>query len=308
MPEAENVQMKYEGKAVADGTSIEFSGLAEALIRQKKMGKTIIGVLDDRAFDGKEIPADLSLKHITDTWGQDPDISLTPLDANQIRSYSIIYKAAVDILVFPYGSIFPMDAYPLFSAQWLMYFIEKGGSVLTSGGIPFISQAHNNGSVIATEDAESLLSAYDKWGGKFGVKFYPRTAACDYEVFDNEFLPSLKNFKATPPQFGIVVNNSSHYPVPVPSNGNVFPERYPAKQVIPLSWSEDKYGQIVAVTGILTQDYETGSTRIHFSHENKQHPLSPSNPDFTQTMDELKYLLLNKIIAGEIECKYACYK
>jgi hypothetical protein len=305
----ENQQQLYADTQHHEREQAEFSLLAEEINKQASKGKIIVGIFRDKAFAGKEVPRGLEYRHFLETWGKNPNVFIVPLDANQIRSYSIIEKAHIDILVFPYGSVIPMDAYRFYSAQWLNRFMRKGGAVLTTGGIPFVKQANNNGDILPTDTPEKLIEIYDKWVSKFGVKFYPCAYAPDYEKFNADFLPSLKDqTNITPAEYGITVNNSSRSPVPAPPNGNVFPERYPVKQIIPLSWGTDKYGAVISTTGVLAQDYETGGIRLHFSHEGEQHPLSPHNANFAQTMSGIFDLLSNKIFAGELECEYACYR
>jgi hypothetical protein len=105
-----------------------------------------------------------------------------------------------------------------------------------------------------------------------------------------------------------VANNSSHEPVPKCSHGNVFPERYPARQVTPLLWGTDKYGRVLAVNGLLIQDFENGSRRIHLAHQDDPHPLSPNTPHFAGVMNDLLPLLTNRLIVREAETNYACYR
>lgn len=303
----ENQQMLYSSAAYPAKESTEYALLARAINREAAMGKTVIGVFWDKCFEGQETPQDLEYKHFLETWGKNPDVYIVPLDANQVRSYSIISEAQVDILVFPYGAAYPMDAINTYSGESFRHFIKKGGSVLTTGGIPFMKQAGNNGAIMSLDTPNDILSVFDRWTSKFGIKFYP-AAPTEIQQVNKDFLPSLDGSRISPSRYGIVVNNSSHEPLPSPPAGNVFPERYPARQIIPLMWGTDRYGRHIATTGILSQDYESGSTRIHFSYEGNEHPLSPHSPEFAQVMSELLSLLANKVYAGELECEYACYR
>lgn len=305
MAKIENQQNLYCDTPYPQRQSVEFSLLAEEI--NQKSG-VVVGVFWDDAYKGQEVPAGLNIKHFFNTWGTYPNVTVIPLDSNQIRSYSLIEKAKIDILIFPYGEIFPMDAFGLYSSLSFQHFIKKGGAILTTGGIPFMKQASNHGDIMPIQTAEEKISVYDRWVSKFGVKYYPCPILPQVQKFNLDFLPSLENITVFPAKYGIVVNNSSHNPVPKPPNGNVFPERYPVRQIIPLSWGTDSYGKTIATTGILTQDYEDGSARIHFSYEEKDHPLSPENPCFADTMAELFRLLTNKVYAGELETEFACYR
>ena len=307
MSTIENRQNLYSGISRSKDETFSFARLADEINRQASHGKIVIGIFVDGAFAGRETPANLRYEHFLETWGRRDNVFIIPLDADQIRSYRIML-AHIDVLVFPYESVIPMDAYGLYSGSWFNHFIEKGGSVLTTGGIPFFKQANNHGETIPTGTPEEMTAVYDKWTGKFGIKYYPSTQTCSKHAVNEVILPSLAGREFTPARYGISVNNSSHSPVPKPPHGNVFPERYPSRQIIPLTWETDWSGEPTTWTGLLSQDYENGSVRVHFSHEGEMHPLSPEHPSFAQTMDELLTLFRKRVFAAELESQYACYR
>lgn len=76
----------------------------------------MIGVFWDSVFSGQQTPPNLSFEDFARTWGCKPGVRVVPLDAHQIRSYTLLFKGKMDVLVFPYGSVFPMDAYQLYFA------------------------------------------------------------------------------------------------------------------------------------------------------------------------------------------------
>ncbi|MHB1483450.1 MAG: glycoside hydrolase 5 family protein [Saccharofermentanales bacterium] len=292
----------------------DFSRLANRL---KKHKGVVIGVFNDHAFDGCEVPSDLRFEHFEETWGRIPGALVVPLDVNQVRSYSVLFKGKMDILVFPYGSVFPMDAFGLYSAQTFNHFLKKGGAVMTTGGIPFMKQASPEGEFMSTDTPEKMTDVFDKWVSKFGIKYYENAILPTKQKVNTFLLPSLAEYiDAAPNRFGIIANNSSHEPVPRPPHGNVFPERYPVRNVIPLMTGEDDYGTTVSTSALFTQDHEDGSRRIHFAHEGNPHPkeegnphpLSPSSAHFGQLMTDLYYLLANRIVAADIQAEYACYR
>ncbi|MCL2362677.1 MAG: glycoside hydrolase family 5 protein [Defluviitaleaceae bacterium] len=303
----ENQQGLYASQPHQKGKG-SFSRLGAEIRGVKAEGGTVVGVLWDSIYEGLEVPKGITFQHFVDTWGAYPRVTVIPLDANQIRSYEVI-ESGIDILVFPYGSIIPMDAFYMYSGQYFNKYLENGVSVLTTGGIPFMKQANNaNSGIVALDTPENRQHAYDSWVGKYGVKYYPCDVLPTVQKVDTAFLPSLEGMDFDPAEYGIGITNSAHTPVPVPPHGNVFPERYPTRQIIPLSWGCDCFGKKIATTGILTQDYETGSRRIHFSYEGERHPLAPGNPQFKKTMREIFILSANNIFIGELESNYACYK
>lgn len=242
-------------------------------------GGVVVGIMDDPRFAGQETPRALRYRHFVETWGSLPDVRVLSLDADQIRSHSLLFKGSLDVLVFPYGGVYPMEAYRLYSGQSFDYFLKRGGAVLTTGGIPFRHQASPDGKAIETDTSDKLTDVFDKWISRFGIKYYQCRVPPSMELPDCEMLPELPRTACwQPSSTGVVVVNSAHEPVPKPSAGNVFPERTPARTVIPLLRGCDRWHQDLVVSAVLAQDFENGSRRIHFTHEHSDHPLSPDAP------------------------------
>ena len=284
-----------------------YSVLASELAKEKRI---VIGILYDTVFNGKEIPKSLTPQHLQKLWSTNPDVRVVLLDVNQIRSYSILFEGKMDILVYPYGGIYPMDAWGLYSAQTYTHFIKKGGAILTTGGEPFSKQASTIGEIWGKSDSISVDSdAYDRWISKFGIKYYFSKNTPAKTLVNSDLLPDFpSSINVIGCRTGIIANNSSSEPVPKPPHGNVFPERYPTKQVIPLLYGTDKYNKVLAINAVLVQDYQNGSRQIFFTHESEPHPLSPSFPYYQSMMDNILRLLINKVMVKSVESKYACYK
>lgn len=284
-----------------------YSILSAELAKEKR---TVIGILCDTVFNGKETPQTLSPQHLQKLWSSNPDVRVVLLDVNQIRSYSILFEGKMDILVYPYGAIYPMDAYGFYSAQTYSHFIKKGGAILTTGGVPFSKQSGTLGEVMGKSDSVSVDSEiYERWISKFGIKYYFSKNTPSQTLVNADFLPDIPaSISVRGCRTGIVANNSSAEPVPKPANGNVFPERYPTKQVIPLLYGTDKYNKVLAVNAVLVQDYQNGSRQIFFAQESEPHPLSPALPFHQSMMDNLLRLLINKVMIKSVESNYACYK
>ena len=108
-----------------DGTySKDFLVLARDLAKEKR---TVVGVFHDPTFAGREIPASLRPENFQNTWGARDDTRVVLLDKEQVRSYSILFKGRMDILVYPYGPLYPMDSFSLFSGDTLTHFLKRGG-------------------------------------------------------------------------------------------------------------------------------------------------------------------------------------
>lgn len=284
---------------------IPFATLAQELAEG---GYTcVVGVMDDPNFAGQEVPANLTAAHFEEAWGRIPGVRVVRLEANQIRSYSLLFAGKLDILVFPYGSVYPMEAFWLYSGQGFDHFMKRGGAVLTTGGIPFFKQAAPAGNAMEMNTQEERQAVYDKWVSRFGVKYYELDSAPSHTQVHAALLPSLTDAEFTASQLGVVINNSAHDPVPAPPHGNVFPERYPARWVTPLLTGTDAWGTPLAVNAVLAQDFEHGSRRIHFTHEVDPHPLSPNAPHFPALMADLFALLSNRVMVKDVEADYACY-
>jgi hypothetical protein len=100
----------------------DFLALARELAREKRL---VVGVFDDPAFAGNENPQDLRLQHIQQTWGARDDVRVVALDAEAIRSYSLLFKGRLDVLVYPYGPLYPMDAPPFYTGQTVAAFLKR---------------------------------------------------------------------------------------------------------------------------------------------------------------------------------------
>ena len=295
-----------------DGTySKDFLVLARDLAKEKR---TVVGVFHDPTFAGREIPASLRPENFQNTWGARDDTRVVLLDKEQVRSYSILFKGRMDILVYPYGPLYPMDSFSLFSGDTLTHFLKRGGAVLTTGGVPFGLPVSDEGKPPVKEATEpdglSLNNeVYQRWVAPLGYKYYVHPYPPAETRYDRGYFPSLQGpLDVSGCRLGLVANNSSHEPVPKCSHGNVFPERYPARQVTPLLWGTDKYGKVLAVNGLLIQDFENGSRRIHLTHQADPHPLSPNARHFSGLMADLLNLLTNQLMLKEVETDYACYR
>ncbi len=289
----------------------DFLALARELAAEKR---TVIGVLREPSFSGHEVPASLRPEHFRETWGARKDVRVVFLDKDQIRSYSILFKGRMDILVYPYGPMYPMDAFSLFSGDTVAHFLKRGGAVLTTGGVPFGMPVSDEGQPplnVGTKPGNLCLNneIYQRWVAPLGYKYYVHPYQPAKTRVDQRYLPGLPaTLDVAGCPLGIVANNSSRDPVPKPSHGNVFPERYPARQVIPLLWGADPYGQTLAVNALLIQDFENSSRRIHLAHQAEPHPLSPNSPVFPVLMGDLLKLLTNRLFVKDVETNYACFR
>jgi hypothetical protein len=289
----------------------DFLVLARELAKENR---TVVGVFHDSTFSGREVPARLRPENFQATWGARDDVRIVPLDKEQIRSYSILFKGRMDILVYPYGPLYPMDSYSLFSGDTLTHFLRRGGAVLSTGGVPFGLPVNDEGEppvehALESDGISPKNEIYQRWIAPLGYKFYVHPYVPVETRIDPRYLPSVQSpLPVAGCRLGLVANNSSHDPVPKCSHGNVFPERYPARQVTPILWGTDKFGKVLAVNGLLTQDFENGSRRIHLAHQAEPHPLSPNAGHFPGMMADLLNLLTNQLMLKEVETDYACYR
>ncbi|MEO6434232.1 MAG: hypothetical protein ABIP55_00520 [Tepidisphaeraceae bacterium] len=296
-------------ESVAAIASRDFPALARDLALEKRV---VIGVLREPNFSGMESPASLRPEDFLKVWGDRPDVRVVLLDGEQMRSYSILFKGRMDVLVYPYGQNYPMDGFPFYTGQTIAAFLKRGGAVLTTGGVPFGTPQFSDEKRQAekrTEPRPPDKETYEKFVAALGVKYYVHPHLPTQTRANADFLPGLPGGAAMAPcPLGIVLNNSSHEPEPKPPHGNVFPERYPARQITPLLWGEDDYGQTLAVNALLSQDFETGSRRIHFAQESEPHPLSPASSHFVPLMEDVLRLLKNRLMVKEVESGLACYR
>src|SRR5205814_5275856 len=113
-----------------------------------------------------------------------------------IRSYSIVFKGRMDILVYPYGPMYPMDSFPLFSGDALTHFLRRGGAVLTTGGVPFGMPVSDEGKSPVKKPMEpdglSLANeVYERWVAPLGYKYYVHPHRPAATRVDQLFFPHL---------------------------------------------------------------------------------------------------------------------
>ncbi len=286
-------------------------GLAQELAGEKR---TVIGVFRDPVFAGHEVPASLRPEHFQQVWGARKDLRVVFLDKVQVNSYSILFKGRMDILVYPYGEMYPMDMFPVFSGSTVTHFLKRGGALLTTGGVPFSQPVSKEGKSPlkdASRPGELSLNQdlYRKWVAPLGYKYYVHPYQPTVTRIDRGYFPGLPaELKVSGCALGLVANGSSHDLIPKPSHGNLWPERYPARRVTPLMWGTDKFGQALATNALLIQDYENGSRRIHLAQQAEPHPLSPNTSTFRPLMDSLLKLLTNRVMVESVETNYACFR
>jgi hypothetical protein len=286
----------------------DFRSVAE---KMRRTGGIVVGVLPDPALEKYATPSTLRFECFRDAWGVLPNVHVVPLDRNEARSYSVLFRGHLDILVYPYGPTYPMDAASLFTGDSVLGFLKRGGAILTTGGVPFGNPVDDGGKAPSNQPGDITPNAetYLRWVAPLGYKFYQHPLTPPVLKADDAFLPSFPAHSQLPGSpIGIVVNNSSHDPVPNPSHGNVFPERYPARSVTPLLWGMDRYDQVLATNAVLVQDFEDGSRRIHFSHTGDVHPLAPGSPEFPDLLRDLFGLLSNRVVVKDVKTNYACYR
>ena len=280
--------------------------------KMKEEKGIVVGVLNDPAFARYATPPALRFEDFRDTWGALPGVRVVPLDKNAVRSFSVLFRGHLDILVYPYGSAYPMDAFPFYTGDSVLGFLKRGGAILTTGGVPFGNPVDDDGNPLPNQPPDSTVpnsEVYSRFVAPLGFKFYQHPCVPPDSKADRAFLPSYPvNSRLPGSPIGIVANNSSHDPVPKPYHGNVFPERYPARQVTPLLSGVDQYGRTLATNGLFVQDFEDGSRRIHFSHTGDSHPLNPRSSWFPGVMRDLFALLSNRTVIKDVETNYACYR
>jgi hypothetical protein len=281
--------------------------------RPRKKDGLVIGVLSDPLLAAFATPSQLKIADFQQTWGAMPNVRVVALDRYQIRSYATLFEGQLDVLVYPYGPAYPMDAAPFYTGDSVLGFLKRGGAILTTGGVPFGNPLDENGRPISGhapgEEATPTAEVYARWVAPLGYKYYQHPVTPPVLKADRAFLPSIPADTQLPGSpIGIVANNSSHEPVPQPYHGNVFPERYPARQVTPLLLGTDRYGQTLATNALLIQDFEDGSRRIHFSHMGDQHPLAHGTPLFANLMGDVLALLANRLVVKDVQTGYACYR
>ena len=294
--------------AAQDGLVQDFSQKAKDL---RQSGGVVVGILNDQTFAGREVPRSLGVSHFRETWGAQPGVKIVPLDKYEIRSFSIVFRSHIDMLVYPYGALYPMDAFPSYTGDTVAGFLKRGGAVLTTGGVPFGNPVNDEGKppLEGSPDPLSLNpDIYSRWVAPLGFKYYVHPHRPPVMGVERSFLPAAPAQIPLPgSQLGLVVNNSSHAPVPRPYHGNAFPERYPARSVTPLFWGEDSYGRKLATNGVLVQDFESGSRSVHLS-QGDSHPLTPGSGFFSPLMADILSLLLNRIFVKDVSTGYACYR
>ncbi|MFC1666704.1 cellulase family glycosylhydrolase [Candidatus Omnitrophota bacterium] len=214
------------------------------------------------------------------------------LNADQLKNKRLFNTDKVDLLILSYGGIMSEDV-----SSAIVEFIRDGGGLFTTGGIPFS----------------------DKYLLSMGVSYY---------VIDREDIASVDTkadiildteFEMKEPfsdQYGLCVKISERIYNKLPTMGNVFPFRIPARDfinpVILLDKNDNYIGAPVTLVKSWKNPYKS-TGRIPnkwclIGFVGEQHPLNPKDKNSAKRLKHILEFLSTRVILKDIETEYASYR
>jgi hypothetical protein len=229
-------------------------------------------------------------------------ISLAALKAGLVPGKSDLGPGGgTDLLILPYGNAFPVEG-----LDGLRRFVGWGGNVMTTGGLGFgrLLQAAGDGwAPVAGDDPcrEALAT--------LGFKYYQPSVAPSRCQADTGFLPELPDsWAAADPGACLTVNTGDGRHYSRPPAGNVFPERYPVREGIPLVSGTDRFGQVLKHGVHLVKDWQSHGRWLLVCMAGEAHILDPRQPRTPALLRRLVALATHSLTLHRLETDLPCYR
>ena len=214
---------------------------------------------------------------------------------------SALDPTATDLLILPYGDAFPAKAW-----KALCRFVTWGGNVMTTGGAGFgRMMEERNGGWVPVGGNDPCQNAL----GELGFKYYQPDVAPSRCIADTAFLPELPDEwlgADTGPCVTVNTGDGRHYSHP--PAGNVFPERYPVREGIPLVSGTDRFGRVLKHGVHLVKDWQGGGRWVIVCMTGEAHALDPRRKDAAALLRRLVGLACHPLTLHRLETDLPCYR
>ncbi len=207
------------------------------------------------------------------------------VDTAQLQDKGVFNVSAFDLLILPYGENFPFEAH-----EQIMEFIFEGGGLFNLAGRPLWAPlVKKDGSWKAMAAA---YNAYDEFLVPLGIKYYE--------------LPDAQ-------RIGLSVTTSLGFSPVVPTHGNIFPYRIPARDFYPLDYDENaKGGNPLIMVKSWRNPYREDAAGIPhkwclIGARGEDHPLRTGDAGARDTLMRIIRCLSFPVILHELETDLAAY-
>ena len=190
-----------------------------------------------------------------------------------------------DLLILPYGEAFPYEAFPS-----IKEYLFEGGGLLNTAGRPFwIAIQSNNGKWQRVD----IKDPFKEFLSPLGIRYY--------EFLDNE-------------DKGLSVTTATAVTPVIPTHGNVFPYRTPARDFYSLATIK---GNKIGLSVVLIKSWKNPYRKEAEGAPGKwcligakgdNHPLNPKNDSKGKTLIQILEYLSFPIILYELETDLAAYR
>jgi len=255
----------------------------------QKGGSFSVGIFKEENFSYAGGPDGLTPEWIAGFLEDEYNIMF--LDTGQLKNKTLFNADKVDLLILPYGGIMPEDVSPA-----IVEFIRDGGGLFTTGGIPFSDKyLLSIGMFYYKIDRKDITSA-DAKGDILNIEFEMKEPFFD--------------------QYGICVKTSERIYNKLPTMGNVFPFRIPARDFINPVILLDKNGNYIGAPITIVKSWKNpykNTGRIPnkwclIGFVGEQHPLNSKDKNSAKRLKHILEFLSTKVILKGIETEYASYR
>lgn len=274
--------------------------------KKKKMlkgnsDKYRIGIFKEQDFPSQGIPKKLTLDWLKNVLEKEEDNFVIFLDARELMTYSLMSSELIDMVILPYGEVFPM-----YSFKVLKSYFQNGGNLLTTAGRPFWKPMRKEGD---TWNLVKKINSYDRFLAELGIKYYEAEDEPFNYLLDKDIFPECpKNTGWSGFSIGLTLTTSDEYALPAPPLGNVFPERIPTCDFQAVMKGIDKFGKTLTSSVVIAKNWQNGSKWCLIGISGENHPL---NPDWKFSSNFLKAVvnqLRSSLMLYELHPNYACYR
>lgn len=263
-------------------------------------------------FKEKDFPSIGTPEGLTPEWigGHLKDYNIIYLNEGELKDTRSLNIDRIDLLILPYGEAVPGEGVPA-----IVEFIKDGGGLFTTGGRPF-GFVLKKGSKGWEED--NTLDA-KKYSSSLGISSY---IIYNQDIASMAITSGISNHEEgrmklpLSNQYGLCVKTSERIYNKVPTKGNVFPFRIPARSFIPFIITRNAYGEHTGSPLVLVKSWANPYRitervpdkwcLVGFNRES--HPLDPKDEDSVKRLREISGFLSTKVILTGIETDYASYK
>jgi len=241
-----------------------------------------IAIFKENGFPNSGIPVLLTPEWLYNSLNK--RFPVTYLDFFQLTDRKYLNSGNFDLLILPYGEVFPYDAFAS-----IKEYLSEGGGLLNVAGRPFWIAAKKDNNKWKKLD---IPDPYKAFLSPLGIKYY--------ESLDK-------------PDIGLTVTTSLGITPIVPTHGNIFPYRIPVRKFYFLEQvnnGRNKYQPVIIKcwrNPYLEQSRDIPRKWCLIGQRGEGHILNPKNPSAKKNLLTIIDYLSCPVILYELETDLAAY-